>query len=260
MKPGEDKPYALIEAKSLGENPHNVKVVDQTIEYCSTMGVRFGFITNGESWIVMDEHRTGKSEERVVFEVKLEEDLGSNRKGYEALLLLNPDNEGYLKELCKEIKKHFKTDKRDKHIETALIVKALEKILAAGEWPEDLKVLTHKNPPEFAWLGSREKREKIEGIRSWADLLVSVGEWLVKQGKLKGPVKRETLFLVNDKPEQPNTKMPNPESYLKEIGNGLYIWTHGSAPDSLEKCFYLLEHCGYKPGRNYLKPPEDWKP
>ncbi len=277
MKLGDDTPYAIVEAKSLTRNPH--EDLDQIIEYCNFTGARFGIITNGERWILLDEHWKGKpARDRIIFEVKLEDDL-DKRKGYEALLLLNPENERILDDFCDSIKKLCESGIKnlEKHKITEL-VDALEKIETptseekprvpaesketevvggeeGGEWPKDLSVLMGKRPPDYVL---------IDGVkyetRSWASVVVVVAEWLAKRGEIKEPIKSKKLFIINDRPEQV-TKMRNPGSHIKPLTNakGFYVWTHGSASACLERCFKLLEHFGYTPGHAYLKPPADWK-
>ncbi|MEO0180705.1 MAG: type I restriction enzyme HsdR N-terminal domain-containing protein [candidate division WOR-3 bacterium] len=279
MKSDQPSPYIIVEAKALGKNLDSD--FEQIIDYCNYSGTRFGIITDGEKWIVLDESWKGRpAKERIILELDIEEKL-DNFSGYDALLLLNPENEEKADSFFSEIKKLYeaKVSNLDKHIKTELI-EALKKIKIpigegqlpvhpkpegetevaggeeGGEWPKDLSVLMGKRPPDYVL---------IDGVkyetRSWASVVVVVAEWLAKRGEIKEPIKSKKLFIINDRPEQV-TKMRNPGPHIKPLTNakGFYVWTHGSASACLERCFKLLEHFGYTPGHAYLKPPADWKP
>jgi len=269
MKPESATPYLLIEAKPLGGDIF--AQVEQIIDYCNySKGARFGVITNGERWLILDEHwKERAARERKIYDFTLNQKIGEHR-GYHILLLLHPENEKVWSPLVDKIRKLWETGVEEA-IE-AVIDKALEKIgiptgeqkpsvpkdseedgIPMGKWPKDLN---RKKPPNYVLI----KDEKSEPIRSWADLVVIVAKWLVEQGKIKGPMKLGSgkLMIINDKPEQPSTKIKKPKPHIKALPNGLFVWTHGSANSLRDRCYKLLEHCGYSP--DIIKFPADWKP
>jgi len=212
MRPGENVPYAIIEAKGLSKNPHGD--LDQIIEYCNFTGARFGIITNGESWILLDEHWKGKpARERVVLEVKLEDDL-DKRKGYEALLLLNPNNKVVLDDLCDSIKKLCESGVKnlEKHKKTE-IVDALERIgIPAGE--ERPEVPQEHDLPESVqhWLipvANTEEESAVECIKRLLEegvfaippkRYLKPGDWAVFYAVRIGCVAKARVRTLLDKP------------------------------------------------------------
>ena len=133
---------------------------------------------------------------------------------------------------------------------------------AAGEWPKgnDLSTLKGKRPPQYVLMDGKSSGE----IRHWNDLLVYTAEWLAEKGKINQPVKLpgSKLFIINDRKEQPSSKNKKIKGKFKPINNaeGFYVWPYLSGAGCIRQALALLEYFGYKPGRDFLKPPADWKP
>ena len=274
-KPGSEIPYLLIEAKSLGDNISSQ--VEQVIDYCNySKGARFGVITDGEKWLLLDEHwKERAAKERKIYEFTVNQKIGEHHKGYDVLCLLHPEHERVWAPWVDKIRKLWETGVEEA-IE-AVIAKAIEKIeiptgeerplvtpkpeegikVAAGEWPKDLITVTGKTPPGYVLIDGEKSRD----IRSWNDLLVYTAEWLAEKGKINQPVKLpgSKLFIINDRKEQPSSKNKKIKGKFKPINNaeGFYVWTYLSGAGCIRQALALLEHFGYSP--DILKPPKDWK-
>ncbi len=127
--------YILLEAKQFGE--HLDKYLEKLLAYCKLAEIRFGLITDGERWILLDRSWDGDAaSEKKVFDLRIEDRI-DDKKGYDVLPLFHPSQKTLLEEAIKTTSKVCKGVKdenlREKFIRVAL-GDVLEKIgIPTGE-------------------------------------------------------------------------------------------------------------------------------
>ncbi len=282
--------YMLLEAKALGQPLE--QHVEKVATYCYHERVRFGILTDGERWILVDSE--WKWDTRKVLAIKVGEAITS-RVGqiaaYEALKIFHPIRKAELTELVSKVEELH--EKGLKSLEVEILSHAYLVDTVKTSFPPASKEATRSQLPfttsiadEPVWYSlfkayvegklSKSKlydelkaRKEIGGqpnihvciggkrvfIGRWIQLLEETVEWLIYEGKIKGPIPipgrrskgDKPLLLVNTKRENPASKAKNSEKHWKALTNGMWLWKNFSTRDILVVVADLLKQFGYDP-------------
>lgn len=227
------KPAVFLEAKPYGTSLQD-KELEQLSNYCTNIGVRWGVLTNGGSWKLLDARMFGQPlSEKVVRDFTVTD--GTAIQALHDLLALFALIAG----------------KEEPGSQPTQPPKPGPSIAPPKQAGDDLTALAAAVVP-----GKRcaYRLQFPGGIRAevtkWSSVLQSVIEWLDSQGKL--PVSVAPLadhagkgrHLVSSGTTHPNgTPFKNP----RRLASGLYYQTNYSATDTCRNALHALEACGVDP-------------
>ena len=230
---GNNDPIVFLEAKRLDEQLSNHR--SQVVAYASELGIKYPALTNGNEWEVYDNSKLVPIDQRRALTVSLTNDP-SPQCALQLLLL-------------------WRSNMASGHpvISNLPIFEPLSIETIASSAPEspvdgwvplsDFSRKSSTKPPEEV----RLPNGKEEPIKTWKALLISIAEWLVRDGTLtseKCPVsagRRQGFYLVHSQPRHPNGKdFFRPD----KLSNGLYLATHGNAKSLVDRCRALVKNCG----------------
>lgn len=258
----------VVEVKAQREKLENH--LNQLALYCSSLGVLFGVITDGATWILFKTFEEGvKARERIVFSVDTREDDTSFSK----LLRLSKnriDELGLLKEqmltfqevwdqalenpefLVDAIQPHFRdmlkekgdtVEFRDDDLRMFLIEQVVDLTGTASVLPPAgaaEKTPPRKGPKGTMWIG-----EKSYPIKTYNEIIVNTAEWLIEAGHLTHELAPINLgrkrYLINTSRKTPEGK---PMISPKKLSNGLFVEANASSFDCERWARKLLGVCG----------------
>jgi len=236
----EGRPIALIEAKPLGTKPdRELERVSTVCVNCPTNSVKWGIVTNGDEWILIDAHDvTRPLQDRVVRRFVL--------------------SHGVALAALQEVVSLFGLISGQAEQST---VPAATLAPKATPPPPDVGTTSSSGQPLAALMDLARPHSKVPVVlampdgqslpaRNWAGLLTAVIEWLVKSGHLSAshcPLPESSgrsRGLVNTAPAHPDGRAFPKGPHT--VG-GLYHHTNYDALDCVKNALHVLKTAGLDP-------------
>lgn len=251
------KPVAMLEAKSLG-TALNEDIVRRAMEYCTTQGVQYAIVTNGDRWEAYDLsvfHATPDQRRKCEFSVKAD---ASHSCALSALYLWRPNLSSgnaiapaeptFLGAM--EPTMIGPSDGPVMTLDQANISSHTNEAspLVSADWVK----LSDWNPPTKtpAPTVMRFPDGTESSVQKWKNLLVVAGDWLNATGKLASvskPILNGAKERVLDS-DNSGFISPTPVS-----GTNFWLNTHGNAGNLRQKTRAILIHCGIDPATVHLQ-------
>ena len=271
------KRMLFMEAKKLGLDVEQKDIIRQLAKYCFGEGTKYGVLTNGVVWILFRSFEEGKPlAERVVWKVDIEnEELQSVIR---KLQTISKDNVEQIEMLVKKVqildevwtsfldepgeminglvptlKTHIGESYPDYQFDNIEIKDFLEeKLREMTSGATEASISSELETVDSWQNGEKPKRMKLSGeifeIRSYNEILVNTGNWLIKKGKLKisdcpvpaGPKR----YLIN---KESKHRYGNGFKAPKRLSNRLWIDTNYSSVGCIDSSKRLLKRFGYPP-------------
>ena len=222
-------PSAFIEAKRLGEMAEASKHETQLFTYAVTQGVRYAGLTDGNRWIFDNLTARFSGDESRLLDVTIAKE-SAHQSALKFLLLWKPN------------------------LGTGQPIDANEPISVTPPEPRpiidpiptgwislaDYKVVGNGKPPQMRLPDRKEVQ-----LKYWYEILVEAAEWLTRTGELSPascPVTNsQGGDLVNIEPREQHGGSFRSH---RQLGNGLFVKTHGSSITILGSTKILLKHFG----------------
>lgn len=267
------KDVLVVEVKAQKEKLENY--LNQLVVYCSNLGVSFGIITNGATWILFKAFEEGvKGRDRIVFSLDTLTDSTSAGK----LLRISKeriDELGLLKEQMLTFQEVWdQAIQNPEFIANALQPRVSELLMekkdAVGFRDEDLRMFLAERVSELignvGLFPSKQPKQKTESragskgtmwigdvsypFRTFKEIIVNTAEWLIRNGhfdRTKMPIQLgPTRYLVNTTDDNPEgNRMISP----KRLSNGFFLETNASSFDCERWARKLLGIFGLDEGR-----------
>ncbi|MCY4525541.1 MAG: type I restriction enzyme HsdR N-terminal domain-containing protein [Anaerolineaceae bacterium] len=264
----QDAPVVLVEAKALNIQLDN-EPLDQIIGYCIRSEAETALLTNGAEWRVYRPWLKNLTfEQRLLFSLRLDKDDAKevvnklSMLGYDSIDQLEKQDLNILLEAYWA--EHAKKD----------LLNAFSGVLrdsivnwsgrGSGEIPAG-KVKTWLRRKMFSLQNDSKSPQRLRPVPSsgqetgltvvleeehfhaenYRYVLVYTAEWLVKRGRLDRPVRigKAENDLVNHYSEHKEQR----RKHLKDLSNGLSIYTNYTPKDSVKNARKLLEFFDYDP-------------
>jgi hypothetical protein len=268
----EGKKVLFIEAKKLSADVE--QNIPQLAKYCFNVGMNYGVLTNGATWVLFRAFKTGiPVVERIVLRVDIENDdptainrkLGTiskeNVENIENLIekhkildkiwqSLFDEPKEMIKGLVPIFEKLIREDYPDYTIEPSEIEDFMNERINELVLPKPTPAPI-ENPPHLPVPPNHPKIIRINGdsyeIRFSYEILIKTAEWLIGKGELKksdcpisGGYKR---YLINLEPKhKPGDNFRSP----KQLSNETYIETSYSTTGCINMAQRLLEKFGHQ--------------
>lgn len=265
------KKVLFIEAKKLSIDIEKREVIRQLANYCFGEGMKYGVLTNGSIWVLFRAFQEGTTlAERVVWKTDIENDditaiirrlntiSKDNIEDIETLIkklqILDEIWQSLLdepKDLVKGFIPVFDNLIREGYPDYEFELSEIEDFIK--ERVKDLISPTEEvviEPETTTWKGAYQREMKIGTdtyeIRNSYHILINTAEWLLRKGKLKRddcPIPSGyRRYLIST---QPKHRYGDDFRAPRKLSNGLYIETHYSTANCINKARLLLERYGY---------------
>ncbi len=234
-------PTAFIEAKRLGEMADASRHETQLFTYAVTQGVKYAGLTDGDRWLFDNLTARFSGGDSRLLDMTLSRE-SAHQCALKLLLLWHP---------------------------TLAAGQPIEPNIPVFVTPPSPDPIIDPSPPDPDWVSLATYKVEGDGkppqirlpdqkevqLKYWYEILVEVAEWLARTGELSSescPVTNsQGGGLVNVEPRE---RHGGPFRSHRQLGNGLFVKTHGSSITILGSTKILLKHFGQDPASILLKP------
>lgn len=268
----DSKKVLFIEAKKLSIDTEKREVIRQLANYCFGEGMEYGVLTNGSIWVLFRAFQKDTTmPERVVWKIDIENDditatirrlntiskenIGDIETLIKKLQILDEIWQSLLdepKDLVKGFVPVFDSLIREGYPDYEFDYSEIEDFIK--ERVKELISPTEEviiEPEPATWKGTYQREMKIGTdtyeIGKSYHILINTAEWLLRKGKLKKddcPIPSGyRRYLVST---QPKHRYGDDFRAPRKLSNGLYIETHYSTANCINKARRLLERYGYR--------------
>ncbi len=256
---GETKPFAVLEAKRLGEDLGNH--ISQMVGYALEDGIPYAGLTDGNRWQLYEVFGRAPLSEKCLLDVSLAV-MPAHKCALELLSLWNPNlSSGQVVGANQPLVLQEQVTPPTIVIEppaqpTQLLPESVQPPAGEG-WVRlsDFDPPARNRSPSDIWFGDGTSAE----ISYWKDIPIQTVNWLFSRGLLtadKLPLASGRKgFVVNSTPQQADGSPM--QSYVVTGDRTLFVNTWISAKAARENAKKCLEHCGIDPSTVWLLPTED---
>ncbi len=256
---GENKPFAVLEAKRLGEDLGNH--IPQMVGYALEDGIPYAGLTDGNRWRLYEVFGRAPLSDKRLLDVSLA-DTPPHKCVLELLLLWNPNlSSGQVVGANQPLVLQEQPTTPNPTIEPlpppkVEPTKPVQPPAGQG-WirMSDFNPPPRKRAPSAIWYADGTSEE----IKWWKDIPIQTANWLHSKGLLgndKLPVPSGgKSYIVHSSPQQADGSQM--KSFETTGGGALFVNTWISAKAARENAKKCLEHCGVNPASIWLLPTED---
>ena len=249
-----EKPVAIMEAKRLNEALGTMDRRMQMLTYANFSNVAYAGLTDGDQWVLYRVFDQKPLEDRLVLDLSIV-NLPAHESALKLLLLWRPNLAS------------------GQPIEASEPIVGTEAPAPETSAPGQSAEQNLPDAPEPGWISLREVKTETSADRRrpsairfpngvekqvtiWLDFLVGVAEWLIRDGALtpgRAPIADATypsVYILNSQPRHADDRE---FSRLRELSNGLFLYTWGDARVYVDRGIALLETCGKDPDSVHAK-------
>ena len=243
------KPVAIVEAKKLGE-PSSEKHLTQMVGYCTTDGIKYAGLTDGDRWELYEVFKPIPLEEKRILKVSI-----ADRPAYESAL--------QLLRLWRPNLASGQPVPANKPILTPVHTERTPSINTPREPLESQQIPTATPPSGWVALSSYDPQRGTaspsairfsdgseRAVRNWKNLLAVTIGWLYESHLLTE--KNVPVSIVNTSPENSRgTRFRRP---TRVDGTPFLFEANASGKMLMNKTKELLRHCGQNLGDIFVLP------